>query len=168
MKPRQFENLVGAMALMLSDEIVESTARFAPRHDPAAAIALIGRSPGWTIRNLSEDLELSHAATVRLVDRLVGDGLMKRSKSTRDARSVELSLTLTGRMLYEGILAARQERIAVMLSHLSDAERQSLGAIAGKLLAATASVSEHRSRTCRFCDTLSCRTCPIDVAAPPE
>ncbi|MFC3282146.1 MarR family winged helix-turn-helix transcriptional regulator [Litchfieldella rifensis] len=164
MKPERLQNLVGALALRLSDEIAEGAESLAPRDEPAAAIALIGRSPGWTIRYLSEDLGLSHAATVRLVDRLVGDGLMMRAKSTKDARAVELSLTPAGQEIYQRILDARHERLAVALSCLSDAEKDALGAIADKLLAAVAKGGACRSRICRFCDVQSCKTCPIDEA----
>lgn len=155
------ENLVGALALMLSDRIVKAADQLVPRGEPAAAIAIVGRSPGWTIRMLSTDLGLSHAATVRLVDRLVADDLMARGRATDDRRAVALSLTETGESTYQAMLESRHECVGEALKALSSDEKDLLGTIAGKLLGGGATQHD-RSRICRFCDVESCRSCPID------
>jgi len=159
----RLENLVGALAVALCDRIDEDADRTVPRREPAAAIAIIGRSPGWTIRQLSGDLGLSHAATVRLVDRLVEDQLIVRGRSESDRRAIALSLTAAGRKTYRSILDARRKTLREVLSKLEADERDSLKSIAGKLLGLTAT-SQTRSRICRFCDVESCGPCPIDEA----
>lgn len=164
METERLQNIVGALALTIADEIAEKTENFAPRDDPVAAIAVIGRSPNWTIRQLSNDLRLSHAATVRLVDRLVADDLMRRTKSTRDARAVELILTANGQHVYAEVLQARQASLKRLLSSLSHHEQDALGKIAEKLLSAGSNDKARRSRTCRLCDVVRCRTCPMDIA----
>lgn len=164
MKSERLQNIIGALALAVSDDLQKDAARQVPRDEPAAAIALIGRSPGWTIRQLSLDLSLSHAATVRLVDRLVADELMLRSRSETDGRAVALYLTEEGEKRYQQILLQRHQRLETLLDCLSEAEKDALGHISEKLLAQIAITTDNRSRTCRFCDTGSCRTCPIDLA----
>ncbi|MGV2068360.1 MarR family transcriptional regulator [Agrobacterium sp. 22-226-1] len=164
MHSKRLQNIVGALALKIADNIAENTEVLAPRDDPAAAIALIGRSPRWTIRQLSNDLGLSHAATVRLVDRLVADSLMLREKSTKDGRAVELVLTQVGEQVYRDMLEARHHCLAKLLCRLSDEEREMLGKISEKLLALAAKNTTDRSRTCRLCDVANCKTCPMDIA----
>lgn len=163
MKTERLLNLVGAMALTLSDEIVGRANALAPRDEPAAAIALIGRSPGVTIRALSVDLDLSHAATVRLVDRLALDEIVTRQKSAADGRAVELRLTPRGSEIYRAILQGRESRLSEALASISDEERDVLGRIAEKILVTMARDNVGTSRMCRLCDVEQCRTCPIDA-----
>lgn len=162
MKPDYVQNLIGAMALSLSDEIIAEADRVAPRNDPSASIALIGRSPGWTIRDLAHDLRLSHAAAVRLVDRLVGDGLMTRQRSDVDRRAVQLSLTDDGNRAYAELLRSRHRRLGEALASLTSNEQQMLAKLSAKLLTSIAADTGETSRMCRFCDTTSCTNCPID------
>ncbi|MEX0732452.1 MAG: MarR family transcriptional regulator [Aquisalimonadaceae bacterium] len=164
MKPERLQNLIGTLALTISDDLLKESSHLVPRDEPAAAIALVGRSPGWTIRQLSTDLVLSHAATVRLVDRLVDDGLMRRRRSATDGRAVALSLTSKGQSLYQEMLVRRHQRLGELLSSLTDEEKHALGVIGEKLLVLIAKTTDNRSRACRFCDTESCRRCPFDVA----
>jgi len=65
-------NTIGAFALLIGDEIARVVASKAPDAGPtAAALALLDHEPGLSIRTLSAGVGLSHAGTVRLVDRLV-------------------------------------------------------------------------------------------------
>ena len=164
MTPERLQNILGALALKIADGILDKVDAFVPRDEPAAAIALIGRSPGWLIRQLSDDLGLSHAATVRLVDRLVADGLMQRTKSAKDARAIELTLTETGKQIYNNMLEIRHRYLGEFLSCLSDHEKDVLGKISEKLIGSIAKDTSGRSRTCRFCDVARCKICPIDAA----
>jgi DNA-binding MarR family transcriptional regulator len=67
-----------------------------------------------SIKDLSEQLLLSHHAAVQLVDRLAKAGLAGRRPSTEDRRSVHLDLTAKG----AGVL----DELAAM--HLSEMLRQ--------------------------------------------
>jgi len=89
---------------------------------------------------------------------------MARTRSSKDARAVELSLTRAGQKVYQRILKMRHERLAEALSCLSKDEKDVPGIIAGKLLAAVAKHNARRSRMCECCDVESCRKCPIDEA----
>jgi DNA-binding MarR family transcriptional regulator len=54
-----------------------------------------------SVKDLSEELLLTHHAAVQLVDRLAKAGLAQRSPSSIDRRSVELSLTESGLALLD-------------------------------------------------------------------
>ena len=64
-------NLLGALALGVSDQIRSAIAEGMPLGgETAAALTVIGHAPALSIDQLSRVLRLSHAGTVRLVERL--------------------------------------------------------------------------------------------------
>lgn len=90
-------NTIGAFALLIGDEIARVVASKAPDAGPtAAALALLDHEPGLSIRTLSAGVGLSHAGTVRLVDRLVSEGLIERRGHADDSRVRSLYLTPSG------------------------------------------------------------------------
>ena len=72
-------NLLGAVGLAVADRI-ENTTREILSHAGAthAALVVIGHGTGPSNDQLRRVLGLSHPGTVRLVDRLVADGLVER------------------------------------------------------------------------------------------
>lgn len=158
----RLSNMFGALALSLADRIQEDASERVPRNEPAEALSLLGRSPGMTIRDLSRDIGLSHAATLRMIARLVDDGLVDRKGSVTDGRAVNLSLSIAGEAAYQTMLAERSDSISDALSILTQDERDNLGTIAEKLLCSVAVSRSNTSRMCRFCDVTACSTCPID------
>ncbi|WP_235915738.1 MarR family winged helix-turn-helix transcriptional regulator [Brucella anthropi] len=116
---------------MISDDIVRASSSRAPEAGPAAsALALIAHMPGLSIRMLSIGVGLSHAATVRLVDRLAAEGLVERREHFTDGRTRSLYLTAAGKIASDEVLSSRDEVIAEGLSILSPDELKVLGAIA--------------------------------------
>ena len=84
---------------MISDDIVRASSSRAPEAGPAAsALALLAHKPGLSIRMLAIGVGLSHAGTVRLVDRLVSEGLIERREHSTDGRARSLYLTPTGKV----------------------------------------------------------------------
>ena len=84
-------NILGAFALMISDDIVRATSSRAPEAGPtASALALLAHEPGLSIRTLAIGVGLSHAGTVRLVDRLATEGLIERRGHATDGRARSL------------------------------------------------------------------------------
>jgi DNA-binding MarR family transcriptional regulator len=65
---------------------------------------------------------LSHAGTVRLVDRLATEGLIERRGHATDGRGRSLHLTAAGRRASTKVLNARDQIIAEVLSVLSNEE----------------------------------------------
>ena len=91
MKQIQERNLIGAVALALADEINRASSSTAPEEGPAAAaLALIRHAPGLSIRTLASGVALTHAGTVRLVDRLESLGYIERRLHATDGRTRSL------------------------------------------------------------------------------
>ena len=87
-------NIFGAFALMISDDIVRATSSRPPAAGPtASAMALLAHEPGLSIRTLAIGVGLSHAGTVRLVDRLATEGLIETRGHSTDGRARSLYLT---------------------------------------------------------------------------
>lgn len=156
-------NIFGAFALMIGDDIVRASSSRAPEAGPAAsALALLSHKPGLSIRMLAVGVGLSHAGTVRLVDRLASDGLIERRDHSTDGRTRSLHLTTTGEVASKEVLASRDRVIAEGLSILSQDEIRTLGDIAERVLRDRLENLEHSYRICRLCCYKGCTNCPID------
>lgn len=79
---------------------------------------------------------MSHPGAVRLVYRMIADGIVTRGRSASDKRTAELSLTALSRSKEQAIHASRSRSLNSALMSLSDAEVASLSQIARKLLKA--------------------------------
>lgn len=154
-------NLLGALALGLSDEI-KDTAKRQVAHGGCtpAALSLIGHEPGLSIDHLARILALSHPGTVRLVDRLEADHLVTR-KPTSDGRTVALHLTVTGQKRRAKLLAERRTVLERPLKQLSRHERAQLAILLEKLLIGIKRDAEHAFAICRHCEEGVCKPCPM-------
>jgi DNA-binding MarR family transcriptional regulator len=159
-------NLLGALALAVTDELQQAAASAADlTSTQAGALNILAQSPGRTIRELSDVLELSHPGTVRLIDRLQDDGLVERRSGT-DARSVALHVTPAGRRVWNRQRHAREARLEEIVSGLPRASRAAFRSTAELVLAAL-STDELRAETiCRLCDQSQCpqHRCPVAAA----
>lgn len=159
-------NLLGALALALMDELGEEVAA-ASGHGGAAPAALvtIGAEPELSIGALGVILGLSQPGAVRLVDRLVADGLVTRGAGP-DGRTRALALTAAGQVRRAAILAARQRRLAPALAALSSGEQDQLVPLLERMLAALTTDLPRSYAICRLCDDGVCATaaCPVDAA----
>lgn len=165
MNGARLANLLGAFALGVNDRQRAAVLANAPDPSFAAALVTLAQEDDLTIRQLSEALRLSHAATVRLVDRLENDKLARRG-SGADARSVALRLTAAGRRRVRPLLAARAAALAEILAPLPATQRRALEITLGVLLdRMTTSVPEAYA-LCRLCDIAVCdqRRCPVECA----
>ncbi|MBN8842129.1 MAG: winged helix-turn-helix transcriptional regulator [Sphingomonadales bacterium] len=157
-------NIFGAFALMISDDIVRASSSRAPEAGPAAsALALLAHQPGLSIRMLAVGVGLSHAGTVRLVDRLATEGLIERREHSSDGRTRALYLTPTGKIASDEVLASRDEVIAEGLSILKPDELKILCDMAERVLRDRLENLEHSYRICRLCCYEGCTNCPIDA-----
>jgi len=156
-------NIFGAFALMISDDIVRASSSRAPEAGPAAsALALLAHKPGLSIRMLAVGVGLSHAGTVRLVDRLAFEGLIERRDHSTDGRTRSLYLTSAGEVASDQVLAARDQVIAEGLSALDPSEMKILSEIAERVLRARLENLDQSYRICRLCCYEGCTNCPID------
>lgn len=164
MADSKIENVFGALALAISDALQRNAQAEAPEPGAAAAaITLIGHMPGLSIERLRRALSLSHSGTVRLVDRLVAEGLAVRVAAPDDGRAVALSLTVLGETTCAAILSARQNGLASALAILSSEELQQFGELAAKVLRGLVSNEDHAYRFCRLCNYTVCLDCPVEA-----
>jgi MarR family transcriptional repressor of emrRAB len=172
-------NIVGALALALSDAVGSATHE-ASGHGgaaPAALVSLLDLLDGRSIDDLRHAIDVTHSGGVRLLDRLVRDGLAQR-RAGADARSIAVVLTPRGRRLARRTQEARRAALADALDVLDDREQAQLTAIAEKLVRTVVStrLDDRSSGTepaggwlCRMCDPVACGrphgTCPAASAA---
>ena len=149
---------------MISDDIVRASSSRAPEAGPAAsALALLAHKPGLSIRMLAVGVGLSHAGTVRLVDRMATEGLIERRGHSTDGRTRALYLTAAGMVASTQVLASRDRVIAEGLSILNPDELRVLSDIAERVLRHRLESLEQSYRICRLCCYEGCMNCPIDA-----
>ena len=164
---RRLENLLGALAVALSDAItsvVETTSGHAGAM--GAALAVLAQEPGLSIEQLRVPLGRTQSATVRVVDQLAADGYAER-RPGRDQRSVAVVLTPKGTEAAARALASREQALSDALGGLTPGERKALTTTLEKVLARITSDRAHADQICRLCDLAVCPepACPVDLAA---
>ncbi|MEM6583547.1 MAG: MarR family winged helix-turn-helix transcriptional regulator [Pseudomonadota bacterium] len=154
-------NLLGVVALAVADRI-EASALQILNHagETPAALVVIGYGLGPSNDLLRRVLGLSHPGTVRLVDRLVADGLVERRRG-RDRREIALYTTKKGQAVREEILAGRLTTIRPLLEHLTNQEQDILDRLLHKMLSSLDTTDMQRRTLCRLCDDRVCSNCPI-------
>jgi MarR family transcriptional regulator, negative regulator of the multidrug operon emrRAB len=161
----RLENIVGAMSLAMVDKMEQAFAAETGRGPRAvAALMQIGAEPGLSIERLRRIIALSHSASVRLVDQLVDEGLVRREASTgSDKRARALYLTDEGETLFETARAARGRITQAALSRLSGEERHALEGIVAKMFPALVGPGDNDCVVCRLCDETVCpmEHCPV-------
>ncbi|MBV9077633.1 MAG: MarR family transcriptional regulator, partial [Methylobacteriaceae bacterium] len=154
-------NLLGVLGLAVADRI-EAVARdvLSRAGETPAALVVIGYESGPSNEQLRRILGLSHPGSVRLVDRLVADGLVERREG-RDRRAVALYLTERGKTLREDLLKGRLAAIRPLLTPLTAPEQETFAALLHKMLASLDTTNLERCTLCRLCDDRVCTDCPI-------
>ena len=159
-------NLLGALSVVVVDRVNESANASAGHGATApAALVTLHNSEGMSVGALARVLGLSHAGTVRLVDRLVDDGLVSRHRGA-DGREVSLRLEAHGRRTARSVLAARAAVLEGALGALGPSDARAFDRIVGRLLAALTPDVDVADHTCRLCDDRVCpgATCPVENA----
>ena len=164
---RRLENMLGALAVGLSDAItsaVETTTGHAGAM--GAALATLAQEPGLGIEQLRVPLGRTQSATVRVVDQLVAEGYAER-RPGQDQRSVAVFLTAKGNRAASRVLASREQLLADAMSPLTPGERKALTGALEKVLDRMTSGRAHADLICRLCDLAACpeRACPVELAA---
>ena len=159
-------NLLGALSLALVDR-VEAAAREILDHggETPAALVVIGYGSGLSNDMLRRILGLSHPGAVRLVDKLVTDGLVERGPG-RDGRQVALHLTKRGRQVRLQLLASRLSAIGQVIGPLDLSEQKALADLLHKVLARMDTSEMQRFAICRMCDDRVCEDCPLPTSKP--
>jgi DNA-binding MarR family transcriptional regulator len=91
-----------------------------PRFDVMAA--LYRRRDGVTMSELSRLLLVSNGNATTVVDRLEADGLVRRTPSETDRRTVHVALTPAGLSQFEGLAAEHEAEVSRRFATLSEAD----------------------------------------------
>lgn len=95
-----------------------------PRFDVLAA--LWRRRDGVTMSELSRMLLVSNGNATTVVDRLEKDGLVRRTQSEADRRTVFVALTPEGLAQFEGLAAEHEAEVNRLFGGLSEADLDTL------------------------------------------
>jgi DNA-binding MarR family transcriptional regulator len=163
-------NLLGALALAVSDRTAEAAGGAAGQSPSAAAAlsALYHFLDDPPVDRLRQVLGLTASGTVRLIDRLQESGFVTRGPG-RDGRSVSVRLTPAGRRAAKRVSAARGAVLADALAALDPSERDALDRLLSRVLVGLIRGPGATRWMCRLCDTAACGRdaglCPVANAA---
>lgn len=173
-RDRHLANVMGAFALdvmtRVETAISQDTGLSAVEATAVSALGNLG-NPGLSVEQLRGVAGLSQSATVRLVDRLVGRGLVRRSGSWSDRRVTSVQLSAAGRRTVARIREIRLAVLDAWVASLSRDQRARLAPLVDVLVAAGIEpgpvggpAADFR---CRLCDPGACghpEGCPVTVA----
>lgn len=166
MRTQRVENLLGALALSVTDAVAQSIEKVEGAYgSDTFALVLLQHAEQLRCDVLSRQLRLAQSSTVRLVDRLERDGLVRRATGGEDRRTVMVSLTARGLRAAERVLSARQHVLHALVGKLSESERSALQAISIKLLTNLTVDLASGEQNCRLCDEDACclADCPVET-----
>jgi DNA-binding MarR family transcriptional regulator len=113
--PEQYAGLAGFRAALrqfvAASESISRRSGVTQQQYQAMLAVRTWPSDAMTIKDLSEQLLLTHHAAVQLVNRLAKAGLAQRSPSPDDRRSVNLTLTAAGASLVETLAAEHMAEV---------------------------------------------------------
>ena len=96
---------------------------------------LLNRDPGKPVNpaDLADRADVTRATMTGLIDTLERDGFVKREHAPADRRMMLVQLTTKGQNFLDEILPDYFRRVAVLMSPLTAAERQTLVTLMGKI-----------------------------------
>ena len=151
-------NLLGALALAVTDKIRDVTARATGQGGMVpAALVQVGSEAGQSIDHLSRRLGLSHSASVRVVMQMEAKGWLTKSRTNeKDARMAKLHLTMEGQAAMAQILAQRRTFLQSLVGPLTRVEQENLTALLETILSRAVQTDDEAEQVCRLCDLSSC------------
>jgi len=96
--------------------------------------SLVG-SPGETVTGLAEVCLLQQPTMTKLLDRMVRDGLVKRTQDTRDRRVVRVALTTRGEVMATDLVAAARQHEAEVMARHPEAEATAIKTLLRAIIA---------------------------------
>jgi len=111
----QYKGLAGfrfaLRQFLAASEVISRRAGVTPQQYQAMLAVAAWDGGSMNVKDLADQLLLTHHAAVQLIDRMAKAGLVERSPSTLDRRSVNLSLTRKGRTLFNRLAAEHLEQM---------------------------------------------------------
>ncbi len=158
-------NLLGVVALAVVDRVRQATEEACAAGGAAAAVLVhLQAHPDDTVSGLAATVGVGGSGAVRLVDRLVDQGLVQRVAGA-GGRTVTVRLTEEGSRTADRVLAARREAINSVLADLDEEGRHDLEELLAALTSSVSGKGAEAHRPCRLCDREACRQppgCPLD------
>ena len=151
MEPEVAKYHFGALALAVADSIASVSASFSPSGPATAVMVFLSMEPGLPISVLASRIRLSHAGTVRLIDRLEHEQLVERRRHIADRRARFIHLTNSGKKITEALLKAREQVISECVSPLSPNDLDILGMLSERLLVANGFDKDGSVSLCHLC-----------------
>lgn len=151
-------NLLGALALAVTDKIRDVTAQAAGQGGMVpAALVQVGSEAGQSIDHLRRRLGLSHSASVRVVMQMEAKGWLTKSRANeKDARMATLHLTIEGQAAMAQIVAQRRAFLQSLVGPLTGVEQERLTALLETILSRVIQTDDEAEQACRLCDLSSC------------
>lgn len=111
----------------------------------SAVLSVVGREGGPpTLNELAAEVGRSVSRTSRIVEQLVGRGLLERREDASDRRVRRIVLTDEGRELVWRVQRFRVESLGELIDRLTDAERQQVMAAMETLTEAARRLADDR------------------------
>lgn len=172
MSDKLLANRLAALATALDDAVHAETDGLS--QSAVAALQVVRQNGPTAIQDIARIIGLTHSATVRLIDRLEKDWLVRRL--SRKGREVKVEATARGRRRAATFQDKRLGTAEALIATLDADERAVLTRAVDKMLAAAVHDAEQAECVCRDCDREACRSagCPVASAAaalppaPPE
>ncbi len=149
------QNKFAALSLAVTDAALAEDDDLAPT--AVAALITAANTPPASIGEIAAIVGLTHSATVRLVDRLETDGLLRRRR--RVGREVMVEITPAGRRRANALQDRRLAESGAFLAALSAEERDLLDRLVDRMLRAHVARGHDRRRLCRMCARAYCNCC---------
>lgn len=137
---------LAALSVAISDALLSADADLSP--SAQAALSVLTARDKLSIGELARVVGLTHSATVRLVDRLAEDWLVRRTG--RKGREVFVELTARGRHRAGDLSKTRRSSIEQLLAQLDPEARDRLDEILSRLISAVAPDPETAARVFRY------------------
>ncbi|WP_144122553.1 MarR family winged helix-turn-helix transcriptional regulator [Catellatospora sichuanensis] len=128
----------GSLLHQVARELTTVLDRDLARHDltsQQAALLLHAAGEAATPSSLKATLGTDTAGMTRLLDRLEGKGLLRRTKHPRDRRAIVIELTTQGRALVPHLPSAFGRVVGRLLTGFDDTEVAQLRAMLDRMLA---------------------------------
>jgi DNA-binding MarR family transcriptional regulator len=129
-----------------------------------AGLRFVALHPGGCIRELAQSLLVSHPAAVKLAERLVDRGLVKRETAAEDHRRVCLDLTSTGKRVYKEVFAAQQSLIEQVLDRMGTDAASELRRLSLEFVRSSIDTEHQIAKTCLYCGVQHRDECPLSDA----
>jgi DNA-binding MarR family transcriptional regulator len=159
-------NVVAAWIVSAQDRLREGMqhAELDPRE--LAALTLVASHDGCPMDWLRARIGLTQSGTVRLVDRLAGQDLLRRGPSA--GRGVPLHVTGRGRQRLDRWRQVRDQVVEDLFAGVPAGQRQALVDSMALALTARERARPEADATCRTCSWADCGgDCPVDHSVRP-